>query len=58
MTQKILEVTAIADLIILRSFPPKLQISASGHVTSSGWANAQLIPYVYIPSASKWHLRF
>ncbi len=48
MTQKILEVTAIADLIVLTSLPPKLQINASGHVTSTGWTNAQLIPYVYI----------
>jgi hypothetical protein len=45
--EKILEVTAVR-LVTLRSFPPKLQILASGTVPTGGWTNPQLIPFNYI----------
>lgn len=46
-TQKVLEVTEI-NLAILESFPPRLQISVFGTVTSTGWSNPQLVPYTYV----------
>jgi hypothetical protein len=45
--EKILEVTEV-KLLTLRTFPPKLQISASGTVPTGGWSNPQLIPFNYI----------
>ncbi len=45
--QLILEVTAV-DLAILESNPPQLQIAAQGNVSTPGWFNPQLVPYVYI----------
>ncbi len=45
--EKILEVTEV-KFVTLRSFPPKLQISASGTVPTGGWSNPQLVPFNYI----------
>lgn len=45
--EKILEVAEI-ELAILESFPPKLRITASGTVPTSGWSNPKLDPYIYI----------
>lgn len=47
-TQKsILEVTDVS-LLVLKSFPPQLQIAASGTVSTSGWSNPALVPFNYI----------
>lgn len=47
-TQKsILEVNEV-KLAVLKSFPPQLQIAASGTVPSAGWSNPQLVPYTYV----------
>ena len=45
--KKVLEVQNV-KLSILKSFPPKLSITAFGTVPTSGWKDAELIPYVYI----------
>jgi hypothetical protein len=45
--EKILEVTEI-KLALLESYPPQLQILATGTVPSTGWSNPQLVPYTYI----------
>ncbi len=45
--KKILKVKDI-ELSILKTNPPILKIKCEGEVNSSGWNNAQLIPYVYI----------
>ncbi len=47
MSQKVL-LTNDVELAILKSNPPQLSISAIGSVTTSGWTNGQLIPYVYV----------
>ncbi len=47
MDNKIYEVGNI-ELSVLESSPQQLNIVASGNVTSSGWTNPKLIPYVYI----------
>jgi hypothetical protein len=47
MEKKILEVTGIT-LAVLESFPPKLLITASGTVSTGGWSNPKLNPYIYI----------
>ncbi|NMG07743.1 DUF5818 domain-containing protein [Brasilonema sp. UFV-L1] len=44
---KVLEVQDV-QLSIAESFPPKLNITAKGTVTTPGWKNAELIPYIYI----------
>ncbi len=44
---KIYEVTDV-QLSILKSDPPMLSITAAGNVTTGGWTNPVLIPYVYI----------
>jgi hypothetical protein len=36
------------DIKLLKSFPPVLAISALGQVSSSGWTNPQLSPWIYI----------
>lgn len=36
------------DLAILKKNPPDLAVEASGRVTSSGWSNPRLEPFVYI----------
>jgi hypothetical protein len=45
--EKILEVTEI-KLTLLESYPPQLQILATGTVPTTGWTNPQLVPYTYI----------
>jgi hypothetical protein len=45
--KSILEVTEVR-LLVLKSFPPQLQIAASGTVPTSGWSNPQLVPYNYV----------
>jgi hypothetical protein len=45
--QLVLEVTEV-DLAILESNPPQLQIAAKGNVSTPGWSNPKLVPYVYI----------
>ncbi len=45
--EKILEITEVR-LAILESFPPQLQISASGTVPTAGWSNPQLKPHIHI----------
>jgi hypothetical protein len=45
--EKILEVTEV-KLAVLESFPPQLQISASGLVQTAGWSNSQLKPHIHI----------
>lgn len=47
MTKKILTVLDV-KLAIKKSNPPNLFIVAHGEVTTTGWSNGQLIPYVYI----------
>ncbi len=44
---KVLEVTEVR-LSTLESFPPQLQIRASGIVPTSGWSQPQLMPHVHI----------
>ena len=43
MSIKVYEVTSV-DFEILKSFPPKLSITAKGKVLSSGWHSAKLVP--------------
>lgn len=51
MQRKIWQVVDVR-VSVLESFPPKLLIVASGTVTSTGWSNSQLIPYLYfVPPA-------
>lgn len=45
--QQVLEVQNV-ELSILESNPPQLRIVASGTVSTSGWKDAELIPYVYV----------
>jgi hypothetical protein len=47
MMEKILEVTEV-NLAVLESFPPQLQISASGTVPTAGWSNPQLEPHIHV----------
>lgn len=47
MTSKILKVTDV-NLSIEKINPPNLVINASGLVSSGGWTNGRLIPFVYI----------
>jgi hypothetical protein len=44
------QVFEITDLHvgILESFPPQLDITVRGTVTSTGWTNPQLQPYTYV----------
>ena len=44
---KIYDITDV-QLRFLESNPPKLGIKASGNVTTGGWTNPVLIPYIYI----------
>jgi hypothetical protein len=57
--RKILAVTDVR-LAILESDPPKLKISASGTVGSTGWENAHLVPYRYFvtPLDGIWEFDF
>jgi len=45
--EKIPEVTDVR-LAVLESFPPQLQISASGTVPTGGWSHPQLKPHIHI----------
>ena len=45
--ESVQEVTQI-DLALQESFPPKLEITASGTVPTAGWTNPQLLPRVYV----------
>lgn len=47
MLTKIYQVDSI-ELQILKMQPPILYIIAQGTVTSTGWKNGQLVPYIYI----------
>ena len=47
MTKKVIEVTGVT-LEILKKNPPILVITSKGNVSSGGWSNGQLIPFVYI----------
>lgn len=57
--RKILAVTDVR-LAIFESDPPKLKISASGTVGSTGWKNAHLVPYRYFvaPLDGIWEFDF
>lgn len=44
------EVTEVR-LAVLESFPPKLQITASGNVPTGGWTNPRLNPFVNIQAS-------
>ncbi|WP_298140566.1 hypothetical protein [Flavobacterium sp.] len=47
MTKKVFELTEVT-LRILEKKPPILAINCIGNVTTSGWSNGQLIPFVYV----------
>ena len=47
MTAKILKVLDI-ELSIQESHPPNLVVEANGEVTTGGWSNGRLLPYIYI----------
>ena len=47
MTKKVIEVTEVT-LNILKKNPPILEIICKGNVSSGGWSNGQLTPFVYI----------
>ncbi len=47
MTKKILNIKEI-KLSIEKSNPPNLIVDAKGEVTTGGWSNGRLIPYIYI----------
>ncbi|WP_430967354.1 hypothetical protein [Spongiimicrobium sp. 2-473A-2-J] len=47
MTTKVLKVLEI-ELLIQEINPPNLVIKVKGEVTSGGWTNARLVPYIYI----------
>ena len=47
LIEKILEITEVR-LAVLESFPPQLQISASGTVPTAGWSDPQLKPHIHI----------
>ncbi len=49
--KKIREVVEI-KLAVLESFPPKLQITASGTVHTGGWSNPELTSFINIQSPS------
>lgn len=59
MATKILDVTNV-QLAIEKTNPPNLVILASGNVTTGGWSNGQLIPYVYVqpPADGIWEFDF
>jgi hypothetical protein len=46
MTKKVLEVTEVT-VELLKKLPPALGITAKGNVSSGGWSNGKLIPFVY-----------
>src|SRR5690242_19386862 len=47
LIEKILEITEVR-LAVLESFPPQLQITASGTVPTTGWSNPRLNPHIHI----------
>jgi hypothetical protein len=47
MPESVQSVTQVS-LSVLESFPPQLQITASGTVPTAGWTNPQLLPRTYI----------
>lgn len=47
MTKKVIKVTEVS-LKILKRNPPTLSVTAKGSVSSGGWSNAQLTPFIYI----------
>ncbi len=44
---KIYEIIDV-QISILKSKPPMLSITASGNVTTGGWTNPVLVPYIYV----------
>lgn len=59
MDAKVFEVVSVS-LALTKSQPPGLIIHAVGSVSSSGWGNARLVPYVYIapPADGIWDFDF
>lgn len=59
MQTKILSIESI-DLNLFKSNPSILQIISHGIVSSMGWTNPKLIPYVYVtePSNGIWEFDF
>ena len=59
MDAKVFEVTSVSHALT-KSMPPGLIVVASGNVSSSGWSNGRLIPYVYVmpPSDGIWDFDF
>jgi hypothetical protein len=49
--EKILEIIEVR-LAVLESFPPQLQISASGTAPTQGWSNPRLKPHVHVQAPS------
>ncbi|MEO6433726.1 MAG: hypothetical protein ABIO29_07090 [Sphingomicrobium sp.] len=47
MTERIMEVTSVSAQIG-DSSPPTLMVGATGKVSTSGWSNPELTPFVYI----------
>jgi hypothetical protein len=47
MDAKVFEVTSVS-FALTKSLPPGLIIHSTGKVSSSGWSNARLVPYVYL----------
>jgi hypothetical protein len=45
--EKILEITEVR-LAVLESFPPQLQITASGTVPTASWSNPRLKPHIHV----------
>lgn len=59
MDAKVFEVTSVSHALT-KSMPPGLIVVASGNVSSSGWSNGRLIPYVYVlpPKDGIWDFDF
>jgi len=59
MDAKVLEVTSVS-FALTKSLPPGLIVHATGKVSSTGWSNARLVPYVYLspPQDGTWDFDF
>jgi hypothetical protein len=57
MFKKIQEMTDV-KLVTLESSPPKLLITASGVVPTSGWGKGELIEYLYIAPPTDGYYEF
>lgn len=59
MDAKVLEVTSVS-FALTKSLPPGLIVHATGKVSSSGWSNGRLVPYVYLapPQDGIWDFDF